>query len=191
MMTPAEEKINIRAELRSRIRQLTERQRAEASAVICRIFISENVWPGTEVAACYIPMPSEVDTSMIVEHCHREGITVLVPYFEQKEHDYSLCVLERGQRLIVKQYGIREPAAPRYRRPFSSVDTMLVPGLGFDRRGNRLGRGGGVYDRILCQTRARTVGLAFHCQLLDNVPIEAHDRPVQQVITERGIQGRE
>ena len=65
---------------------------------------------------------------------------------------------------------------------------MIVPGLAFTRRGDRLGQGGGWYDRVLAGVRddCVTIGVAFAPQLVDELPVEPHDRPVDLVVTEHG-----
>ena len=87
--------------------------------------------------------------------------------------------LEPGRR------GLVEPAPDPDRRVTpASLDLILVPGVVFDRRGVRLGLGGGYYDRFLAESDAHTMGLAFSLQVVPRVPSEAHDRPVDWLVTE-------
>lgn len=90
-------------------------------------------------------------------------------------------------------FGILEPKKkvvthPKHIVPLNEIRFVLVPGLAFDRQGNRLGRGKGYYDRFLKKLPqgAVTVGLAFECQIFENVLVDSNDLPVQQVITENG-----
>lgn len=85
--------------------------------------------------------------------------------------------------------GAREPAAIKEnQRSLGAAATILVPGLAFDRAGRRLGRGAGFYDRLLADPalRARRVGVAFAAQIVDEVPVEAHDMPLDAIVTEDG-----
>lgn len=74
------------------------------------------------------------------------------------------------------------------RASLTEVGLLLVPGMAFCPDGRRLGRGRGYYDRLLaaCPSSTRTVGLCFRCQLLEDLPAEPHDRPVQAVLSESG-----
>ena len=67
-------------------------------------------------------------------------------------------------------------------------DLVLVPGVGFDRAGNRLGRGGGHYDRTFVAGGPRLVGVCFQLQLVERVPHDSRDRPMDAIVTERGTQ---
>jgi 5,10-methenyltetrahydrofolate synthetase len=93
-----------------------------------------------------------------------------------------------ADRLARGRFGMREPDPNEALQIFPAEgDTILVPGVAFDRRGGRLGRGGGFYDRFLAQwPDVRRVGIAFSEQLVAAVPREIHDVPVDAVVTEDG-----
>ena len=80
--------------------------------------------------------------------------------------------------------GIPQPTGPAVLP--SGVDVILVPGLGFSHDGRRIGQGGGYYDRLLPLVRGLKIGVAFSCQMADQIPIEPHDHLVDGVITEHG-----
>lgn len=94
------------------------------------------------------------------------------------------------------RYGVR---SPRDRCPLvepQNIDLILVPGLGFDRDLNRLGRGAGFYDRMIeslietlgtASTRPVLVGVCFNCQIVERVPTQAHDFPMDRIITQTGF----
>ncbi|MDE6243728.1 MAG: 5-formyltetrahydrofolate cyclo-ligase, partial [Muribaculaceae bacterium] len=67
------------------------------------------------------------------------------------------------------------------------MELIVVPAVAYDRRGNRLGRGKGYYDRLLATTKASKIGVAYEFQVVDDIPAESHDVPVDIVITENGI----
>ena len=91
------------------------------------------------------------------------------------------------QDLIVQAFGLREPDPARC-APVEAhrLEWILGPGLGFGRDGSRLGRGKGFYDRLLAQSTARTIGIAFAEQVEDRMPCEAWDRSVAEIVTDRG-----
>ena len=144
--------------------------------------------PELRAASCvlaYAAFGVEVDLDALLERLLASGTTVLLPYVEGDSLRCapvgSLDELAPGFR------GVREPPAPAVQAADPRlVDVALVPGVAFDRRGGRLGYGGGHFDRLLAGLRpdAKVVGIAYHAQLVDVVPIEPHDRRVDMVITE-------
>lgn len=82
-----------------------------------------------------------------------------------------------------------EPDADAPEVQLADIDLLLVPGLGFDARGNRLGQGGGFYDRVLAAAGPETeiVGVAYAVQCVPELPVEPHDQPVHRVVTEEGV----
>ncbi|HEY5663063.1 MAG TPA: 5-formyltetrahydrofolate cyclo-ligase [Ilumatobacter sp.] len=106
-------------------------------------------------------IPGEPVTEGFIEWCRAAGKQVVVP---------------AGDRAAAP------PDDP------GAIDVVIVPGLAFTRRGDRLGQGGGWYDRVLAGVRddCVTIGVAFAPQLVDELPVEPHDRPVDLVVTEHG-----
>lgn len=86
-------------------------------------------------------------------------------------------------RLELGSFHIEEPVGEDLVDP-AVLELIVTPGVAFDRRGSRLGRGKGYYDRLLAETTATKVGVAYHFQLIDEIPLEPHDVPVDMVITE-------
>lgn len=110
--------------------------------------------------------------------------------------DFYLPVVS-GENLIFRKYddkvrfnkanlGVMEPEGENY-RDYDSVDMIIVPGLAFDRRLNRLGRGRGYYDRFLCQLNAVKVGVCFGFQLFDDIPCDEQDIRMDLVVSENDI----
>lgn len=87
--------------------------------------------------------------------------------------------------LIVGRFGVREPRHLRW-ADSDTPDFWLIPGVGFDRQGNRLGHGAGYYDRLLAKAPGIRAGIAFAFQVLDGLAVEAHDVGMNLVITEQG-----
>lgn len=140
----------------------------------------EEVFKEARTVLAYWSMDDEVFTHDFV--CKwAEMKTILLPcvrgeeldirYFDGKE---NLCPGEG--------YAIPEPVGALF-TDLKQIDLVLVPGVAFDREGNRLGRGKGYYDRILKQTPAYKIGLCFDFQLLDCVPTEEHDIKMDRVIS--------
>lgn len=137
---------------------------------------------GTMLA--YRPIRSEVDIRPAVEWAWSRGWTVAFPRVEGEELK-AVAAANWGD-FRPGAFGIPEPEGP----PLDPavLDVILVPGVAFDRRGNRLGYGRGYYDRFLrSATGARLAGVAFSGQWLERLPVDPHDVPVQYIITESGI----
>ena len=134
----------------------------------------------------YLAMGREVRTEMIFEAAWQLGKRICVPAYRAEDGSYGLSELAAGSQLIVGHGGVREPAVPLW-VDFKTVDLMIVPGLAFDMRGGRVGRGKGYYDKLLGDMADRsflTVGLAFRFQVFESVPMESHDVILDAVITE-------
>jgi 5-formyltetrahydrofolate cyclo-ligase len=110
---------------------------------------------------------------------------VVLPRIEGRQ--LSLHEVRCGAELVLGAQGILEPRADLLPVAADRVDVFLIPGLYFDRVGNRLGRGWGCYDRLLAAARAdaERIGLCFADRVIDEVPAAPWDQPMDRVITER------
>jgi 5-formyltetrahydrofolate cyclo-ligase len=138
---------------------------------------------GVRVVALYAAHGTELDVGAVATTLRERGATTCLPRVEG-EH-LHLVATTATSPLEVGYRGIAEPRG-RSLDP-GAVDAVVVPGLAFDPVGGRLGQGGGHYDRLLSQLPARAlrVGVGFACQLVPRVPREAHDAPVDVVVTDR------
>lgn len=141
----------------------------------------------------YLNLPREVETTRFLENeLHLGSGKVVIPYCGAG--DLKLFLLHRLEELEPGTLGILEPK-DSFRTNFSGSERafwgedlglILVPGLGFDLQGHRLGRGGGYYDRFLrtIPRRIPRIALAFECQILEEIPVEPHDQGVDLILTE-------
>jgi len=136
----------------------------------------------------FLSMPDEVDTDPMVQGCLDAGHRVYAPRTIRRPRRMIPVRVASLAEVEVGAYGIREPAGDETINP-TELDLVIVPAVAFDRRCGRLGRGGGYYDRFLCALRpgAVTCGVALSRYVIDAVPTEAHDRPVDIIVTERGV----
>ena len=165
---------------------LTAEERAEAAKLVTRHFFhSVNLAP-TDVVAAYWRIRDELDCQPILIGLMDSDYTVVLPVVMGPDQPLDLRVWEQGASLYEAGFGTLAPSelAPR-REP----DVVLMPLLGFDKHGTRLGYGGGYYDRTLAAMHKtpRLVGLAFAAQELDEIPREPHDVPLDTIITEAGV----
>ncbi len=162
--------------------------RKKMSALIVKRLVSHSIFKKSQVVASFVGFGSEVITDGIIEHAWKMKKQVLIPIVSQGFDRPYFALFRKGDALQKTTYGPLELAQKKKSFKFNSIDLVLVPGLGFDRFGYRLGYGGGVYDRILKQTSHAThVGLFFSDQKLPILPREKHDQTLQIVITEEGL----
>jgi 5-formyltetrahydrofolate cyclo-ligase len=130
----------------------------------------------------YLSFGGEVNTKSMIEQAHNLGKIVAVPSSAGRGA-IRPSLLQRGMRLVRGPYGTKEPAAKRI-ISLRNIDLVIVPGLAFDKKGNRLGRGKGCYDKLLerLPKKSTSLGLAFDFQILPFVPATREDVPVNKVL---------
>ena len=156
----------------------------QASAAICAHIESWPLFRASETILTYMPMRGEVDLRPLLERHARKRwlLPRILPEGRMTFHPYD------PQRLIRHPYGMLEPAADLAPVPVGSIQLAMVPGLAFDRRGWRLGYGGGFFDRFLAGfAHGVSLGVTYHALLLDHLPHHQHDIPVGYLATEGGV----
>jgi 5-formyltetrahydrofolate cyclo-ligase len=123
----------------------------------------------------------------MIEQALALGKRIALPVVNKEEKRIVPVAVSNLQGLVQGAYGIPSPSACNATAvPLKEIDLVVVPGVVFDKKNNRLGRGAGYYDRFLQELplTTPTVGLAFDIQMVDVIPgLEPHDRPVTQVLT--------
>lgn len=148
--------------------------------------LSEWIIPSNyQTVLIFLPMVHEVNLVPLME---RDGETRFVTT-RTPERGGDLSIHELGGPLEVHRLGFLQPHASARAVSPDEVDIALLPGLAFDLYGNRLGRGAGYYDRLLQATRpeARHVGVVPTSLVVDLLPAESHDMPVEYLATEEGV----
>ena len=186
----AEAKRTLRAALRARREELPAALRAAASRVITQTLIALPEYRRANRVLAYISMGAEFDTDAFVRRVLADGKMLVLPRVNREERRLDLfAVRDPDTELARGVWDIREPV-PEFCDAVSAarIDFALVPGLGFDPRGGRLGYGGGFYDRLLVALPASSprVAAAFSVQMRDAVPMASHDQHVDLVVTEAG-----
>lgn len=182
-----------KASLRRSMRQLRARIDPDEAALLSTRLVerlaSLDDLAGARTVCAYLAGEGEPDLDPLVESLISQGRTVCVPIVDWRSGQMEAGVLDSLGSARARRHGIRE--APEHARRVSphDLDLVVVPGLAFDAAGNRLGRGGGFYDRFLSRLRPQTpvVGVCFDCQVVHSVPTDRHDRPVDRVVTDRRV----
>lgn len=177
----------IRARLLLQRRTLSPEERRTKCEAIARRLLTSSEFRAAETVHSYLASKAEVQTQEIIEEALRLKKRVVVPIVEPKTNGLTLSVLTDSHlsQLQPGPFGILE-LRPEFRKAIDpkEVDLWLIPGVAFDEAGNRLGFGGGYYDRLLSGTSGRKIGLAFEFQIVHRLPIEPTDHPIDLIITE-------
>ena len=181
--------------LRRHVAELVAAAPAEQRAVWDRVIqsnlLADAIYHGSKVIHCYLALPGEVATERLVRTVLSDGKRLIVPVVAAGDRELRHAeITDYDGELAAGYGGILEPRDGTGRRvDASEVDLFIIPGVVFDRRGYRLGRGLGYYDRCLGGVKGRAVicALAYELQVLEEVPAEAHDVPVDYIVTERRV----
>ena len=180
-------KDQLRTTLLRRLQQQKEDDRRRRSEAIRRKVFRLTAFRRARTVCCYVALPYEVQTWRMIEEMLSKGKRVVVPVMQPRTKRLRISeVQDPASELSRGAFGVWEPVPKAYRPVrVRDVDLVLVPGLAFDRRGHRLGHGHGYFDRFLARVpkTTPTVGLAFRFQLLDRLPIAAHDHAVSTILT--------
>ncbi len=188
----------VKAELRravlARRDAIPAERRAELSAVIFATVVALEAFQRARTVLAYCSFGSEPVTDPFLRAVLAHGQTLALPKVCREARALEVFrVTDPARELHPGVWGIREPdpaaCAPV---PLGVVDFVLVPGVAFDARGGRIGYGAGYYDRLLrgLAEGVPLVAAAFEVQLVDEVPMEPHDRPIDRIVTERRVIGR-
>ena len=179
-------KQNIRSEILKRLKTQKEEERHRRSLVIRKRLLALPEFKRADVIMFYVSKDGEVETMPMIEAALERGKVVLVPVIKVRKKKMVVSeVMDPDKDLVRGPYGIYQPKAHFEVFHPRSIDLAVVPGVAFDEKGNRLGRGMGYYDKFLSRLRpgVPTVGLAFKFQVVKKLPIFSHDLPVTRLLT--------
>jgi 5-formyltetrahydrofolate cyclo-ligase len=177
------EKAELRSQLLSARSRLSAEQRALAGRGIRDALLSRAELQMAGTVAVYYSVGTEPDTRGLVYGLWKRGTYVLLPVLRE-DGDLDWASYEGPDSLVPGPRGLLEPGeARRGVAAVSRADAVLVPALAVDRAGNRLGRGGGSFDRALARVGPLipVIALVYDDELVDRLPVQAHDAPVRAV----------
>ena len=193
---PQARKAAIREQARKN--RIAQKNKDEVSRAICAKFTALPAYVAAKTVMWYVDAGSEVRTRHTLPAALAHGKRVVVPWCVVETNTLELYLLEDMSELVEGAYKILEPKTELCSLPAKVVrpeelDLVMVPGTAFDPRGGRMGQGKGYYDRLLATARrdAPLVGMAFDCQVFDEIPVAPHDVFMDLVLTEtRELAGR-
>ena len=144
-----------------------------------------------KIVLLYVNNKIEVNSRNIIKKCFDFNKIVILPAFDVKTYEMKLMkVDDLDNDLITGPKGILEPDINRCKIvPVDCIDLAIIPGVAFDEKGGRIGNGEGYYDRFIpkLSVTTRKVAIALECQIIQQVPVESHDKYVDIIITEERI----
>ncbi|MDD1782940.1 5-formyltetrahydrofolate cyclo-ligase [Enterovibrio sp. ZSDZ35] len=186
----SEQRTLLRQQIRQRRRALTEESQHLAAHQLLTCVEASDAMSNAAHIALYLSVDGELDTTPLIERCWRKGQSVYLPVIHPFSKGHLLFLhYHPNSHLIPNRYGILEPKLDvRDVLPARKLDVICTPLVAFDAQGQRLGMGGGYYDRTLAQwyetgEGARPIGLAHDCQQVDRLPVEAWDIPLPEILT--------
>lgn len=186
----------LRRQLRQSRRNLSPQQQRQASRKLLRQLAQHPLFRRSRHIAFYLANDGEIDPAALIEQARKMGKHCYLPVLSAwPANRMNFQRLVKGQRWTRNRFGIREPLPNRglQARPWR-LDLVLMPLVGFDEQGNRLGMGGGFYDRTFAYLRRRQhwtgprlLGLAHACQKVERLPAASWDIPLDGIVSDRQL----
>lgn len=190
------ERADIRKYVRQHRRGLTNQQQTTAARALCQQALRWRRFLNSQRIAFYLPNDGELDLRPLMKIARGMGKRCYLPVISNTTHNRLwFAPYEAGQALKPNCFNIPEPASGKFSGlPAQHLDLILMPLVAFDVKGNRLGMGGGFYDRTLAYLRQRNhwqrpylAGVAYEFQRVDTLPAQDWDVPLNAVITEQSL----
>lgn len=171
----------LRQIVNARKKALKTEEALARSAVILEKVEQLPVFQKAQVILAYWALPGEVQTQDFILKWYQQKM-ILLPVMDGE--NLLLRPFNGIQNMqVINTFGISEPTGENFTQ-LDRIDLVIVPGVAFDRQNNRLGRGKAYYDRLLSQMKTFRLGVCFQFQLFDQIPVSAHDIPMDLVLTD-------
>ena len=177
----------LRRRITTCLKTLGAAERFRRSALAVQRLLESPLFAAARAVAAYPSVDPEVDTAGLLAQCLAAGKRLALPRTDRATCAMNFHLVTNLQSdLEARHFKFHEPLSTLPILSPEDIDLIVVPGLAFDAKGNRLGRGAGYYDRFLAQPdmKARSVSLAFDCQIVESVPTLCHDCGVDAIFTE-------
>ncbi|WP_430509809.1 5-formyltetrahydrofolate cyclo-ligase [Gottfriedia solisilvae] len=182
------DKKEIRSAIIKKLNEITAYDRNTKSKQIIDQLIATPEWNNANTIATTMPMEHEIDTTLFIQACWRLHKDVVVPKCIHKTKEMQFFKITSFEQLEKGYFGIQEPnefICEKINK--DEINLIVVPGVAYTSKGDRLGYGGGYYDRYLSDYAGNLVALAYDLQIVEELPIEAHDQRMPLIITETNI----
>ena len=164
--------------------EMNATERAKKDASIFKKLTHTVFFRKSKIIFCYVSKANEVDSLKIINNYAKKK-TLVVP--KVSGENLELFRLEHVDHLEKGSFGVMEPNHRIAKKHVGEIDLAIVPGVVFDKRGHRIGYGKGYFDRFLKNLKCPKIGLAYEFQIIDKIPEDPYDVPVDFIITEKNI----
>ncbi|WP_179295528.1 5-formyltetrahydrofolate cyclo-ligase [Bacillus sp. FJAT-45350] len=181
-------KKQLRQAMTKKLEQLPDERYHTLSTNITEKLIEQPDWKKTTIVGATISRKPEVDTYSLIKKAWNEGKRIVVPKTIKETKMMDFYEIESFEQLENTYFGLKEPKVDMCKKISPDyIEYLLVPGLAFDKKGYRLGFGGGYYDRFLANYNGKTCALAFDFQVIEEIPVNDYDLPVEVIITDKRV----
>lgn len=182
-----EEKLRLRKQIIEHMNSLSEERYTTLSEQIAFSLYAQKEWAEAKTIGITLSMENEVNTYPIIEKAWEEGKKVVVPKCNKETRTMSFRQISNFDQLETVYMNLREPIPVLTEEVDAhEIDLQIVPGVAYTERGERIGYGGGYYDRYLVHYKGKTLSLAYKFQMVQHIPVEPFDKNVEKIITEKG-----
>lgn len=183
------DKQQLRQQIRTMLSAISAQQRIDMSHKACKHLVDTPEFRSANTIMAFLSMPHEIETAPFILYAWQHSKTIAVPKISwQQRHMIAVVINSLETGIATEAGGLRNPVTG-IPVPIEDIDLIVSPGLAFDSKGNRLGRGGSYYDRFFSseKLRATKCAFAFSKQVVDDVPVTEKDVPVDMIVTEKGV----
>lgn len=183
MPKKAENKAQIRKRIKDERDKLNFEEKQKLDKKIFDKLHKSKYWKGSNKILIYISFENEVDTKILIKKYIKDK-TLVVPKSNPKNFSLTLYEIKSLMDLEKGSYGILEPKKGTLKINENEIGLAIIPGVAFDKQGQRIGYGKAYYDKLIKKLNCTKIGLAYNIQLVENIPSQSHDQPVDLIITE-------
>ncbi|MEM4554912.1 MAG: phosphoribosylglycinamide formyltransferase [Candidatus Anstonellaceae archaeon] len=179
-------------EIRRKMLKLRDEHYSKKGHALCLLimdrFLRLKEFEDAKRVLLYAAKGSEVHTDGIINSALSLGKEVVLPVTDKEKHELELYRIKSLEELSAGAFGILEPKKiPERKVEPSGIDLAVIPGIGFDLQGHRIGYGKGYYDKLLPHIKGKKIGLAYEVQVVERLPVEPHDVAVDMIVTEERV----
>jgi 5-formyltetrahydrofolate cyclo-ligase len=187
--------VQLRQQKRQQRRALTTAEQEQHASQLAHHIVHQHRFLSCRRIACYLANDGEIDPIHVIGQAWTQGKQVYLPVLSPLKNSLLFAPFEPESLMCTNKFGIMEPAChPKYWLKAQQLDLVLLPLVAFDEAGNRLGMGGGFYDRSLAHLQHRQhakkphlIGLAHECQKTDGISAQSWDIPLDVIATEKRV----
>lgn len=167
-------------------RKLSKEEISEKSIKSSKIFVNSDIYKNAKTIMLYYPLGNEINTSYIFERILADGKTAVFPVTNVETNELTAIIADCSTNFSKGGYNIFEPDSKKI-ADRKLIDVVIVPGIAFDKKGNRIGFGKGCYDRFLKGIDAIKVGFCYEFQIASEILADEFDICMDYLICENGL----